>query len=84
MDNSTCEVRLANWQSIVEQCASRPEGKKHIPITLWILLSLYLKLNNIFRENKKINYGYFGKDQIESYIILSIKEGCNDGIRTVY
>ena len=27
MDNSTSEVHLANWQSIVEQCASRPEGQ---------------------------------------------------------
>ena len=27
MDNSTYEVRLANWQSIVERCSSRPEGQ---------------------------------------------------------
>ena len=27
MDTSTHEVRLANWKSIVEQCAARPEGQ---------------------------------------------------------
>ena len=27
MDQSTHEVRLANWESIVHQCQSRPEGQ---------------------------------------------------------
>ena len=27
MDNSTYEVRLANWQSIVERYSARPEGQ---------------------------------------------------------
>ena len=27
MDTSTHEVRLANWRSVVEQCAARPEGQ---------------------------------------------------------
>ena len=26
MDQTTTDVRLANWKSIVEQCSSRPEG----------------------------------------------------------
>ena len=27
MDNTTHEVRLANWKTIVEQCQSRPRGQ---------------------------------------------------------
>lgn len=27
MDTNTHEVRLANWKSIVEQCAARPDGQ---------------------------------------------------------
>jgi putative transposase len=27
MDKSTCEIRLAQWKQIIEQCQHRPEGQ---------------------------------------------------------
>ena len=36
MDTSTHEVRLANWKSIVEQCAARPEGQT---VKQWLVIN---------------------------------------------
>ena len=46
MDKITHEVRLANWISLVEQCQSRPVGKR--PFTFLCFLQAFF-VNFFFR-----------------------------------